>query len=814
VCAAKKLGPEELHKPCAPADVPFETTASATGTEGVVGQSRAVEALRFGIGLKRAGTHLFAIGPTGVGKRTVLHQVLEPETARAPTPSDWVYVHHFSTPERPKALELPPGLGSRFTRDMAAVVAELRVSLRAAFTSEEYRTRLRSLVERIKSREDKALAEVQERARAKDVAVVKTDTGVAIAPIIDGQPSEPDRFNALPKEQRERLEAELERVGLELKDMLRRFHEWAHEHLDAVKALDAETAKSVARRVLNGVRKTYVALENVQAHLDEVEADVIESADQFLQGDDESFETTLKNALRHDGAGPGPSFRRYLANLVVDNGGRHGAPLVTEDNPTMPALLGRVEHETQFGALITNFTLIKPGALHHALGGTLILDALKVLQNPFAWDALKRCLKSGQITIESLGQLTGLVSTVSVEPEPIPLGRTKVILVGERRLYYLLAALDPDVPELFKVLVDFEEDLNRTPESELLYANLVASLVKKEGLLPFDRTGVARVIDAAAREASDQARLSMHVRRLVDLLHGADYWAQEAGATVVRAEHVQAALDAEKDRAGRVPERLQEALARKDLLIATDGAVVGQVNGLSVMELGEHLFGHPTRITARVRLGHGDVLDIEREVKLGGPIHSKGVLILGGFLGARYATGVPLSLSASLVFEQSYGGVEGDSASLAELCALLSALAEAPVKQALALTGSVNQLGQVQSIGGVNEKVEGFFDLCQARGLRGEHGVLIPKSNAKNLMLKREVVEAVKKGSFHLWCVEDVDEALELLTGLVPGARGPDGAFPQGTLNAKVEARLLALAEGAKKFGARGDGARPSGAKE
>ena len=464
-----------------------------------------------------------------------------------------------------------------------------------------------------------------------------------------------------------------------------------------------------------------------------------------------------------------------------------------EDNPNHANLIGRIEHETQFGALITNFTLIKAGALHRAAGGYLVIDALKLLQHPYAWEALKRTIRSGQIEIESLGQAAGLVQTVSLEPEPVALGSTKIVLTGERRLYALLAALDPDFLELFKVLVDFEETMDRGAESQQTYANLVASLVDKEELRPFDRGAVARVIDQAARAAGDAEKLSVGMRGIVDLLREADYWAGEAERATASEDDVQHAIDAQLYRSGRVRQRLQEAIRREDILVSTSGASTGQVNGLSVLHLGGQAFGHPTRITARVRLGKGELVDIEREVELGGPIHSKGVLILGGFLGSRYATRFPLSLSASLVFEQSYAGVEGDSASLAELCALLSALAEVPLRQSLAITGSVNQQGQAQSVGGVNEKIEGFFDICAERGLTGDQGVIIPRTNAKNLMLRRDVVEAVEAGRFHVHAVETVDDAMELLTG-----------EPAPHINDRVESRLASFAARSRHFLERG----------
>lgn len=806
MCAATMLSPEELRRSTLADRVPFETTAQATEIVGIVGQERAAAAAQFGIGIQRKGYNLFVIGPPGIGKRTLLRQFLEQHAASGPVPSDWCYVHNFSEPSRPRALELPAGRGAKLGRDAARMVAELRVAMRAAFESTEYRTRKQALQNHFKSRQERASEELQQRAKELQIGVVLGDNGAMIAPLRDGEPLEREVLEKLPSEERQKVSDALKQVSTEVEDLLRTFHTWMHEYHHAQAALDRETAAAVARQIVAAVREQYRDLQAVVAHLDELELDVIECWRDFVEHGAEGVEAALRRALRRDD-GEVSAFRRYRVNVLIDNAQQRGAPVVYEDNPNYSNLMGRVEHESQLGTLVTTFTLIKPGAFHRANGGYLLLDALEVLRHPYAWDALKRTLRAGELRMEALGQALGLVPTVSLEPMPVPLRSIKLVLIGERQLYYLLAALDPDFLELFKVLVDFEEDLERSPEAEQTYANLIATLVKKERLRPFDRHAVARIIEQGARVAGDSERLSLHLRRVLDLLCEADFRAQSRGGPTVCRDDVQAAIDAQLQRSGRLSLRIVEAIRRQDLLIDTSGEKIGQINGLSVLALGEHAFAYPTRITARVRLGKGEVIDIEREVDLGGPLHSKGVLILAGFLGGRYAVRAPLSLSATLVFEQSYGSVEGDSASLAELCALLSALAELPLQQGWAVTGSVNQHGQVQPIGAVNEKIEGFFDVCKRRGLSDRQGVLIPRSNVKHLMLRPDVVEAVRAGQFHLAAVAEVDDALELLLGRPAGARDSAGRFTEGTVNGLVEARLLGFAESSRAFFARGPAA-------
>ncbi len=781
------LPPEALYRACEPAQFDFETTADLEDLEEIIGQDCALEALRFGVGIRREGYNLFVLGPSGIGKYTVVRQYLERQAADAPVPDDWCYVNNFEQPYKPRVLRLPAGRGQALRQDMARLVEDLKTAIPTAFETEAYQTRVREIEESFKERREQALNVLAREAEQAGLALIRTPGGFAFAPQRNGEVIKPEDYERLSEAEKKRIEETVARLQEKLEAILLHMPQWQREAREKLKALDHEVGLFAVGTLIEELKKKYTDLPAVTDYLDAVQDDIIAHLAEF-RGREEGLPQMLPQMLSLDGPAQ-PAYRRYEVNVLVDHSDSQGTPVIYEDSPVYQNLVGRVEHLAQMGALVTDFTLIKAGALHRANGGYLILDAAKVLLQPHAWEGLKQVLKSQEVRIQSLGQIYSMVSTVTLEPEPIPVDM-KVVLLGDRLLYYLLMAYDPEFAELFKVAVDFAEEVDRTPENNRLYARLIATMARREGLLPIDRGAVARILEHSARLAEDAEKLTTHLLDLADLLREADYWARQQHREVIGRGDVQQAIDGQIRRQDRIREVSYEQIQRDIVLIDTEGERVGQINGLSVIQLGNFAFGRPTRITANTRLGEGEVIDIEREVELGGAIHSKGVLILSSFLAARYAANQPLSLSASLVFEQSYGMVEGDSASVAELCALISSLARVPIRQSLAVTGSVNQHGQVQAIGGVNEKIEGFFDICRERGLNGRHGVLIPRANVVHLMLREDVVEAVRAGQFAIYPVSTVDEAIELLTGQAAGIPDAEGRFPEGSVNRRVAERL------------------------
>ena len=769
-----------LRRRSAPEELPFRLSSELADAPAMIGQERAAEAIAFALRMRRKGYNVYALGPAGTGRHQLVDDLLRRRAAAESTPPDWCYVNNFADPQKPHCLDLPAGQGTSLAASMKHLIDELRVALPAAFERDEYRARREVLEQQFKSRSEEAFGALQQRADANGIALIRTPMGLAVAPKRDGKVMNPEDFEKLSEEERNRIQHDLEEAQTGLEAVMRQVPEWEREHREAVRELNREVTGYAVARLIADLRGSYADLPDVIEYLDAVERDIKENVDDFLPQQQPPTLPTGGPPLSATALAQVEDmrFRRYQVNVVVDNSGRQGAPVIYEDNPTYQNLVGRVEYLARFGALTTDFNLILAGALHRANGGYLVLDAERLIAGGFGWPALKRALQSGELRIESIEQALSLVSTVTLQPEPIPID-VKVVLVGSPLLYYLLSAHDDDFAELFKIAADFDDRVERTGDATLLYARVIATIVRREHLRAFDRDAVARVIERAARLVEDADRLSTSMRAIFELLQEADQLAADAGKEVVGAAEVQGAIDAQIRRSDRIYRRMQEEIGRRTIRIETDGEVTGQINGLSVISLGAVMFGNPTRITAQVRMGRGEVVDIEREVQLGGPLHSKGVLILSGFLGGRFGADRPLSLHASLVFEQSYGGVDGDSASAAELFALLSALSEVPIRQSFAVTGSVDQHGMIQAIGGVNEKIEGFFDICKAAGLTGKQGCIIPASNVKHLMLREDVVAAAEEGRFRVIPMETIDQGFELLTGV-----------PIETTNRKIAARL------------------------
>lgn len=778
------LPPERLYRRCDPDGFDFDTTEQLKPLDDYFGQERAVEALRLGLDIRHRGYNMFLLGSTGLGKHELLKDYLNARAKQRSTPSDWCYVNNFEQSHKPVVLELPAGRGRRFRDDMARCVEDLIDNITATFQSDEYQARVQEMGEEYSEREQKTFRELDEKARERGIALIQTPQGYSLAPLKDDKILSPAEFEELPDDEKKQIEKDIEELKEELKSLVRQMPALVKEGRDKLKALNREFSHLAIDQLFRDLRQRYEDLPRVCEHIDAVRADVIDNAD--------AFRPQQEDPRQQGGGGGKPSadhFPQYQVNLLVDNDQREGAPVIYEDNPTFMNLVGRSEHIAMYGTLTTNFTLLKPGALHQANGGYLVLDAIKILSNPFAWETLKRTLRAREVRIQSLEQMFSFASTVQLEPEAIPLN-LKVVLTGDRQIYYLLEQYDPEFSELFKIAADMSEDVDWDGDSAASYPRLIRTLQDREQLRPLDRTGVARVVEHSARQVQDNRKLSLHMGRLTNLLCESDHWAEVRGADTIAEQDVEKAIDAAVHRLDQFREISHEAILRDIQLVDTEGARTAQVNGLAVYQLGQYAFGKPSRITATARLGSGGVIDIEREAKLGGRIHSKGVMILSSFLADRYARDKPFPLSATLAFEQSYGGVEGDSASVAELAALLSALSGIPVVQRLAVTGSVNQLGQVQAIGGVNEKIEGFFGICQSRGLTGDQGVVIPAANVEHLMLRAEVLEAVRAGDFHVYAIQMIDEGLELLLDTPAGEADEWGEYPPDSINGRVAARL------------------------
>jgi lon-related putative ATP-dependent protease len=789
-----ELSVEKLRKKCDPNLMHCETTQDLMPLQEIIGQERAARALKFGLGIKERGFNIYAAGFPGTGRTTAVKNFLEEVAKTKQAPSDWCYVNNFSNEYAPKAIKLPPGKGKEFQKDMKNFIDEAKRAIPKAFESEDYAAKREATIKALEAQSKALIDELNKKAQEEGFVIQSSRIGLLLIPVIRGKPVGDKEFVALPQKVRDEIQKKREKLESELRSAMRQFADMDRKVHEEIEKVNREVVLYAVGHLMNDLAEKYKENSDVVSYLKNVQTDILDNISQFIKEPEARPQVPFLPALGRE-----TPFRKYEVNVVVDNSDIKGAPVITESNPTYQNLFGRIESEAQFGALVTDFTMIRRGSLHRANGGYLVLPVEALLINPLSYDSLKRALRSGQIVIEEAQERIGFITTKSLKPQPIPLD-AKVILIGDPILYQELYTLDREFSELFKVKADFDTTMERTDENMKRYAAFVCTLCQKENLKHLDGTGLAKLIEHSSRLAEDQSKLSTRFAEIADIVREANFYATQENSDVVTGKHVKKAIEEKIYRSKLIEEKIQEMINKGVLLIDTDSAKVGQVNGLSVIGLGDFAFGTPSRVTVSIGLGREGVVDIEREAKMGGPIHTKGVLILSGYLNEKYAQDKPLSLSARLVFEQNYAGVEGDSASSTELYSILSALSSLPIKQNIAATGSVNQKGEVQAIGGVNEKIEGFFEVCKAKGLTGQQGVMIPESNVQNLMLKEEILDAVKEKKFHIYAVSTIDEGIENLTGIKAGVKRKDGTFEKDTVNDRVDKRLREIAEKLKEF--------------
>ncbi len=784
------LAPEQLRRATDPGLFSFASTEELEGLDHIVGQERAVRAIDFGVEIRSKGYNIYAVGPAGSGRTSTVREFLQRRAAKRPAPTDWCYVFNFDDPRSPRALRLPAGQSTTLRDMMADMISHLQTEIPRTFEGQPYEERRRAFVQEMAARQQKLYENLEAYLNERGFALIRSQVGLAIAPMVNGEVMSAEDYQKLDPETKHKFEAFRPELQEEFEKAMREARDLDRESKQAIEQIRAEMAGFVVDGLLSDLREKFADCPAVLEHLEHVRHDIIANVERFMPQEEGP---QLPFMMRPD-RGEDGWLTRYSINVLVEGASQEQAPVIIEDNPTYHNLIGRIEHRTEYGTMVTDFTQIRAGALHRANGGYLVVEAKDLLVNALAYDGLKRALRNNEIKIEEMAQFYGLVAAASLQPEPIPLD-VKVVIIGDARLYQLLYALDEDFRELFKVKAEFAGEMERTDDTLHDLASFVARMCRSEELLHFGPDAVARLADESARYADDQNRLSTRFSALADLVRESAYWASDAGHPMVTAEDVGRAVTDREHRMNYVQQRMIDAIDEGTILIDTEGAVVGQINGLSVAQMADFTFGIPSRITARTFMGRAAVTSIDREVKLTGPIHDKGNLILSSYLASRFAQHGPLSMSATLVFEQNYGGVEGDSASSTELYALLSSLADVPIRQDLAVTGSVNQAGTVQAIGGVNAKIEGYYDLCRRRGLTGAQGVLIPASNTRHLMLRPDVVEAVRDGQFHVYAVSTIEEGIELLTGMPAGEEDGEGNYPEDTVYARVREKLETYSE-------------------
>ncbi|HME45478.1 MAG TPA: AAA family ATPase [Syntrophorhabdales bacterium] len=790
----RKLGPDELFRRCDTDQFTFATTEDIAGLEGTIGQEKALRSLDFGLGVASKGFNIFALGESGTGRTVTVKTLLSDKAAKEKVPPDWCYVYNFKNPDAAVAISMEPGQGRIFQKDMEDFLKALKVDIPKAFESKEYEKQRSRIVEEFQQKQNELFSKLDDEAHQKGFTVRRGMAGVMLLPLKeDGEPLTPEEFGKLDEQKKKDLEKTGRMFQERLNEVFRAMRETEKFVQDMLAKLERAIAFDAVNPLIERLKARYKGHEKIGSYLDDAREDILTHLEDFRPTEEQPSPVPFLKMPKQE-----VSFARFTVNVIVDNSETKGAPVVFDSNPTYLNLFGRIEYKILYGMALTDFTMIRGGSVHKANGGYLVLDALDVLRNPFSYDALKRAIKHEEIKVEDILEQYRLMSTATLKPEAIPLD-IKVVLVGNPYLYYLLSSMDPDYNELFKVKADFDNRMERTPENIEKYAAFIASCQKAEKLLPFDRSGVARIVEHGSRLADHQERLSVRFSTIADLMREAHYWAKKDGVSFVSSTHVDQAITEKIYRVNRIEERLREATLEDVLIVNTEGGKIGQVNGLAVLDQGDYSFGRPSRISARTYVGKAGIVNIERETKMSGKIHEKAIFIIASYLGAKYASRKPISLSASITFEQLYDMVEGDSATCAEMYALLSSIAGVPLKQQYAVTGSMDQNGDVQPIGGVNQKVEGFFDLCKARGLDGSHGVIVPSRNVKNLMLKQEITDAARDGKFTIYAIEKMEDGLEILTGMPSGTPGDDGVYPENSVNYLVMNRLTEIAEALEK---------------
>lgn len=787
-----KLRSDQLYTKCDPQKFNFTSTAELEERLSALGQDRALAAVEIGINIQSKGYNLFCLGPEGTGKSSLVKRVLAKEAKQRPTPNDWAYVYNFEEPYKPRAISFPAGMAPEFARDIDRLIENLSVTIPAVSESEEYKAGVSIIQEKHKQSKEKYIKILQKKAKGKSVTLLHMPVGLVVAPVKNGEVLSPEAFENLPEEEKKQLIEDLNQMQAEIENSSHDLPAWEEKQRDEINRLRGKFLKETVKDPIDELHVKYKGMKQANDFLRAIQHYILDNVEEFIPSTEVAAPTDgedpLSALLSKIKQPEEDKYAKFKVNVIVKNEPDSGAPIIHLDHPTQGNLVGKVERIQQYGALLTDFSLIKAGALHQANGGFLLIDARKMLMQPFAWDSLKRAIASKLIKIEAPSEETSF-TTISLDPEPIPLN-VKIILTGDAELYELLSERDPDFSDYFKVEADFGVLMDRTEENEIEYAKLIGSLSKKKKLRSLNKQAVAKIIEHSSRLAESSEKLTAHIASIGDLLREADYWARKSKSNHIGKNHIDQAIDAQIYRGGRIKEAMLEQIDKGTILIDIKGKKVGQINGLVVYNFSRNSFGKPSRITTQVRIGKGEFVNIEREVEMSGPIHSKGVLILESLLANRFAKYCPLSLNASIVFEQSYGGVDGDSASSTEYYCLLSAISGIPIKQNIAVTGSINQFGEIQPIGGVNEKIEGFFDVCAHQGLTGDQGVIIPRTNVADLMLREDICQAVEDGKFNVWAVDTVDDGIEILTGLKAGQIDKNGKYPRKSVNYAVQQGL------------------------